>query len=120
MEDSPRRSMASMSVWLGITSIFFYSTGFVAIILGGIAIVLALLSRGNSKKLSRQAIIGLIIGIVGVTITYITYAVILSRILSDPSVTAALDAYRLNDSSENLNNLYNAILSHAGSATGAG
>lgn len=114
MEGSPRRRMASMSVWLGITSILFYSTGVIAIILGGIAIILAFLSRGNSKKLSRQAIIGLVIGIVGVTITYATIAVIVYRIMSDPSVIAAAKAYKdSNYSLETYNALYNAIMSRA-------
>lgn len=114
MESSPRRSMAGMSVWLGITSIIFYSTGFIAIILGGVAIVLALLSRGNSKKLSRQAIIGLVIGIIGVSITYITIAIIAYRIFTDPSVVSAIEAFRQNSSIDNYNNLYNAIMSSTG------
>jgi amino acid transporter len=114
MESSPRRSMASMSVWLGITSIIFYSTGFIAIILGGVAIVLALLSRGNSKKLTRKAVIGLVIGIMGVSITYITVAVIAYRIFTDPSVVAAVEAFRQSNTIDNYNNLYDAIMNSTG------
>ena len=105
---------ASMSVWLGITSIIFYSTGFIAIILGGVAIVLALLSRGNSKKLTRKAVIGLVIGIIGVSITYITVAVIAYRIFTDPSVVAVVEAFRQSNTIDNYNNLYDAIMNSTG------
>ncbi|MCR4636379.1 hypothetical protein [Butyrivibrio fibrisolvens] len=111
MEGSPRRRMASMSVWLGITSILFYSTGVIAIILGGIAIILAFLSRGNTKKLSRQAIIGLIIGTIGVTVTYVTIGLIFYKILSDPSVVSAIREYAQTGSIDAYNNMENAIYS---------
>jgi len=62
--------MATMSVWVGITSILFFNTIFLSLILAGTAVTLAILSRGSSSKFSKPAKIGLFIGIVALILTY--------------------------------------------------
>ena len=72
--------------------------------------MLALLSRGNSKKLIKKAKIGLAIGIAGVVITYVTVGIVAYRILSDPAVVTAIRDYMNSATIENYNGLRDVIL----------
>lgn len=70
-----RRNMAmeAASLFLGVFSI---ATGYClygALICGALAAILALLSRGGEKTMSRRAMIGFWLGIAGILITIVLY-----------------------------------------------
>ncbi len=80
---SPGLTMASVSLVLGIGSLFTSPTVFLPFILGSLAIVFALLSKGYSKRLVTQAKVGLGCGLAGLAmvsvLTFSSYAMVLSH-----------------------------------------
>ena len=69
-ELDPHVSFATISLVLGLLSIpfcFFFNAG---VIMGGIAIVIAILSKGSEKKLLPQAKKGIIYGALGIIVGY--------------------------------------------------
>ena len=65
--------METASLALGVLSIVTCSCIYGAFIFGGIAIVLALLSRGGKMKLGSKAKLAIILAIVGMIITTVFY-----------------------------------------------
>ena len=84
---------------LGIFSIFcaFFSIFFGAFICGGMAIILAFLSKGYDTKMVRNAKIGLVTGMIGIVIQLSTLTVGVYNIINIPE-------YR-----ESFNSLYEQI-----------
>lgn len=76
--------MATASLLLGAASIFTILSVFLPFILGGLAILLALLSKGYGRKMLTQAKIGLACGIGGFCITAVICVVSVGALLSDP------------------------------------
>lgn len=71
---------------LGIFSIFcaFFSIFFGAFICGGMAIILAFLSKGYDTKMVRNAKIGLVTGMIGIVIQLSTLTVGVYNIINIP------------------------------------
>lgn len=80
---SPGLTMASVSLVLGIGALFTLLTVFLPFILGSLAIVIALLSKGYGKKMLTQAKVGLGCGLAGISmvsvLTLSSYAMVLSN-----------------------------------------
>lgn len=62
---SPGLSMATAAMFLGLAAMVTTMTVFLPLLLGGLAIVLALLSKGYGRKMMIQAKVGMICGIFG-------------------------------------------------------
>lgn len=74
--------MATAALVLGILAIVSICCVYGSYIFGGIAITLGLLSRGNNKKLSSNALIGTILSIVGMVISTIIIVITCITIFS--------------------------------------
>lgn len=84
-------NMASVSLVLGLISIpmcFFLYTG---IILGGLAIVFAILSKGTTQKLLSQAKKGILYGTLGIVIGYSVIAYNVHAVLTKPEYRQELN-----------------------------
>ena len=84
-------NMASVSLVMGLISIplcFFLYTG---IILGGLAIVFAILSKGTTQKLLAQAKKGIIYGTLGIVLGYSIIAYNLHAVMTNPTYRQELN-----------------------------
>ncbi len=88
---NPGQTMATMSLVLGLASIFTMFTVYIPLICGSIAIVLALLSKGYEKKMLATAKTGIGTAIAGIALI--------------ATVIGSLSALILSSSSEDLVNL---------------
>ena len=91
-EPSKHLSQAGMSMMLGLASIplsFFMN---IWIILGGVAIVLAQLSKGVADRLLPQAKKAIIYGTLGIVIGYGVFAYDVYRVMTDPATRQQLNA----------------------------
>jgi hypothetical protein len=94
--------MATAALVLGILAIVSICCVYGSYIFGGIAITLGLLSRGNNKKLSSNALIGTILSIVGMVISTIIIVITCITIFSRYS---SVDDF-LNDYESYYENIY--------------
>ncbi len=95
-----RLAQAGLSMILGLASIpmaFFMNIG---VILGGVAIVLAGLSRGVADRLLPQAKKAIIYGVFGIVIGYGVFAYDIYRVMTDPATRE-----QLNTMSEQMNGI---------------
>lgn len=83
---NPGMSMAMASLFLGIASIFTVASVFLPFILGGLGILLALLSKGYGKKLLTQARIGIICGVSGMILTITIIISSVTMLLQNPDL----------------------------------
>ena len=91
-ELDPHVAMAGTALILGLASIplcFFLNIG---VIVGGVAIVTALLSKGSSEKLLPQAKRAIIFGILGIVIGYGVFIYDIHLVLTDPQYRQQLNA----------------------------
>jgi len=65
-EDKSSGAMAVASLVLGILSIITCCCIYSALILGSLAIIFALLSRGGEMKMTSMSTVGMILGIIGI------------------------------------------------------
>ncbi|MBD5393581.1 MAG: hypothetical protein HDR71_04780 [Lachnospiraceae bacterium] len=79
-------TMATVSLALGVASIFTALTVFLPLVLGGLAIIFALLSKGYGKKMIIQAKIGLACGIGGLCAIAMMFFSSILLLVSDPSI----------------------------------
>lgn len=89
----PGSGFASASMILGIISIItsFTFTVYPAFILGSIAIVLGLLSKGRRNKLLSKAQAGIICASVGLITNTILVTVCMTLLFTDPNVRAEVN-----------------------------
>ena len=78
--------MANAAMFLGLAAIITTMTVFLSPILGGLAIVLALLSKGYSKKMPLQARIGMICGIFGIAVVAAILLSFLAVMITHPDL----------------------------------
>lgn len=85
----PGSSLANAAMVLGIISIIscFTFTIYPAFILGSIAIILALLSKGRRTKLLSKARTGIICGVIGL----VSNVILIAMLFSSPDFKAQLD-----------------------------
>ncbi len=87
---NPGHTMACVSLFLGLAALFSVLTVFVPLISGGLAIVLALLSKGYAKKMSGPARIGCTCAITGICITVFILAYSAITIFTNPNLLIQL------------------------------
>jgi hypothetical protein len=106
-QDKRSASMTTAAKVLGIISIATCTNLFISAVCGALAIMFALLSKGGELTMSKSAKLGLGLGIAGLVITAILYAVSLAAILHTyGSLEAYLRAY-LQDYGMSLDDLMN-------------
>ncbi len=84
-------NMATMALILGLISIPFCFFLYTGIILGGLAIVFAILSKGTADKLLTQAKKGIIYGTIGIVVGYCMFASNVHTLLTNPSYRQELN-----------------------------
>lgn len=84
--NTPVNVFAMFARSLGIFSIFcaFFSVFFGAFICGGMAIILAILSKGYNTKMERNAKLGIVAGIIGIVFQLTTLTVSVYNIINVP------------------------------------
>ena len=83
---SPGLPMATASMFLGLAAMFTTMTVFLPPLLGGLAIVTALLSKGYGRKMILQAKVGMILGIFALTVVAVIVFSILAMMISNPDL----------------------------------
>ena len=79
---NPGQTMAMVSLILGIASIFTILTVYLPLILGSIAIVLAILSKGYGKKMLATAKAGIGTAIGGIALIAVVFGSVISLFFS--------------------------------------
>ena len=79
-------TLATAAMVAGLLSVPFCFMGYVGIILGGVAIVMALLSKGTAKKLLPQAKKAIFYGILGIIIGYAVVITSIHTFLTHPEM----------------------------------
>lgn len=79
-------SLANVAMVAGLISVPFCFFGYIGIVLGGVAIVMALLSKGMAKKLLPQAKKGIFYGTLGVIIGYAVVITSFHAFLTNPEM----------------------------------
>ncbi len=86
-------NMATLALILGLVSVplcFFLYTG---IIIGGIAILFAILSKGTAAKLLPQAKKGIIYGTIGIVLGYGILGMSIHNMITNPSYREQLNQF---------------------------
>ena len=86
VKKAPINVFAMFARSLGVFSIFcaFFSVFFGAFICGGMAIILAILSKGYNTKMERNAKFGLVAGIIGIVFQLSTLTIGVYNIINVP------------------------------------
>ncbi|SFP70723.1 hypothetical protein SAMN04487928_10697 [Butyrivibrio proteoclasticus] len=91
-------NMATVALVTGLIAIPLCFVMNIGIVLGGVAVVLGILSKGAEKKLLPQAKRGIIYGTIGIVLGYIVFVSSMHTILTDPTYRQ-----QLNQMSEQMN-----------------
>lgn len=83
---SPGLPMATASMFLGLAAMVTTMTVFLSPLFGGLAIVLALLSKGYGRKMILQAKVGMICGIFGLVVVGIIIFSFFATMISNPDL----------------------------------
>lgn len=83
VQDKRSASMTTAATILGVISVTTCTCLYVSVACGGLAILLALLSKGGELTMSKSARLALYLGVAGLVITAITYAVTLYAIIGE-------------------------------------
>ncbi|MBR4668075.1 MAG: DUF4190 domain-containing protein [Butyrivibrio sp.] len=84
-------NMATVALILGLISIPFCFFLYTGIILGGMAIVFAILSKGTADKFLRQAKKGIIYGTIGIVLGYGIFVSNIHTLMTNPSYRQELN-----------------------------
>lgn len=87
---SPGLPMATAAMFLGLAAMITTMTVFLPPLLGGLAIVMALLSKGYDKKMMLQAKIGMICGIFALVVVAVIIFSVLATMISNPDLLIEL------------------------------
>ena len=77
-------SLATFAMFTGLLAIPFCLFAYTGIIMGGVAVVLALLSKGTAAKLLPQAKRGILFGIFAIFLGYFVLVKSFHMVLTDP------------------------------------
>ena len=91
-------NMATVALVTGLIAIPLCFVMNIGIVLGGVAVILGILSKGSEKKLLPQAKRGIIYGTIGIVLGYIVFVSSMHTILTDPTYRQ-----QLNQMSEQMN-----------------
>jgi hypothetical protein len=86
-------NLATLSLVLGLISIPFCFFMYTGIILGGIAIVMAILSKGTAQRLLPQAKKGIFYGSIGVVLGYAVLISSIYNLVTDPTYRQQLNQF---------------------------
>ena len=86
-------NLATLSLVLGLISIPFCFFMYTGIILGGIAIVMAILSKGTAQRLLQQAKKGIFYGSIGVVLGYAVLISSIHNLVTDPTYRQQLNQF---------------------------
>ena len=86
-------NLATLSLVLGLISIPFCFFMYTGIILGGIAIVMAILSKGTAQRLLPQAKKGIFYGSIGVVLGYAVLISSIHNLVTDPTYRQQLNQF---------------------------
>lgn len=81
VQDKRSASMTIAATILGVISVTTCTCLYVSVACGGLAILLALLSKGGELTMSKNAKLALTLGVAGLAITAVTYSVTLYTII---------------------------------------
>lgn len=104
------KTMGIFSIFCAVFSIFFLS-----FICGGLAIILAVLSKGYQKKMEKNALIGLACGVVGVTLQIFILTAGFYSIIKIPEFREYFNSVYEQMYGEPLNDSINEMLDELGS-----
>ena len=90
---NPRVALATTASVVGLISIALLLSVYFAIILGGIAIMIAILSRNTEGKLLPQAKRGILFGSIGLIGGYILMVQAFVSVFTDPETRAMVNQY---------------------------
>ena len=96
----PRYNLAVLAVGLGVASIVLCMSGGFGLILAGVAIMLALLSKGRSKKMLVQGTRAIGFAVIGIIAGYSVMISSVHTVMTDPQMHQ-----QLNDMSEQMNGI---------------
>ncbi len=85
-------ALSGVALVIGLASIplgFFLNLG---VVLGGVAVTFAILSKGTMAKLLPQARKAIIYGVIGIVIGYIIFAYDIYTVFTDPTARQQLNA----------------------------
>lgn len=83
---NPGQTMATIAMVLGLASVFCIFTVYLPLVLGSIAIILAILSKGYGKKMLATAKIGVGTAIGGLSMVLVLIASVFSLLMSNSDV----------------------------------
>jgi len=83
---NPGQSMATIAMVLGLASIFCIFTVYLPMVLGSIAIILAILSKGYGKKMLATAKIGIGTAIGGLSMVLALIASVFTLLMSNSDI----------------------------------
>jgi len=86
--DKPNAKLVAGAFYCGLVGLglTFTQTIIPGLILGGVAMVLALLSKGTDPSLDRRAFIGLVLGILCVLLNILIFCFTLYQIMTNPEM----------------------------------
>ena len=94
----PRYNLAAIAVGLGVSSIVLCMSGGLGLILAGVAIMLAFLSRGRSRKMLVQGKRAIGFAVIGLVAGYSVMISSVHTVMTDPQLHQ-----QLNDMSQQMN-----------------
>ena len=106
---NPRVTLATTASVLALISVALLLSVYFAIIIGGIALVLAWLSRGSDGRLLPQAKRALIFGSVGVIGGYFLMIQAFVSVFTDPETRAMVNQYTQTISGQSFDDMLNEI-----------
>lgn len=106
---NPRVSLATIASILGLVSIALLLSVYFSIILGGIAITLAFLSRDSAGKLYPQAKRGIIFGLIGLVGGYALMVSSFVTVFTDPEAHKMVNQYSQAISGESFDDMFKEI-----------
>ena len=111
---NPRVALATTASVLGLISVALLLSVYFAIILGGIAIVIAILSRGSDGKFLPQAKRALFFGAIGLLGGYFFMIQAFVAVFTDPETRAMVNQYSEAISGESFDDMLGEVMSSFG------
>lgn len=106
---NPRVVLATTASTIGLVSIALIVSVYLSIILGGIAIVLAILSRGEDGKLLPQAKKAIGFGSVAIVISYVILVNSIISIMTDPELRNSVNKFSQSLYGESFDDTFNEL-----------
>ncbi|WP_026517622.1 DUF4190 domain-containing protein [Butyrivibrio sp. MC2021] len=86
-------SLANVAMVAGLLSVPFCFFGYIGIVLGGVAIMMAILSKGMAKKLLPQAKKGIFYGTLGIIVGYAVIISSFHMVMTNPEMRKEVNTF---------------------------